>query len=464
MQDKILACIVAYPDRFMKYAGVLHSAFFSGTQRTAAARAIIAYWNKFNRFPSWEILGDVVYDSIARTAEQKEEDSIIAYIRRLEEMDTADVDYVAESVISWARKRACYNALDKAINAFHDGNVPDEVMGEAIKKFEDALKIGQDVSDLGYIIHPDYPDISAVLDKLTQRDYGIPTGYPLLDEIWPFGWGPGWLISILAPPKRFKTTFCINLAMNMVNGSSAPVFYYPCEITSELAILRSACHLTQLGSDEFYRNPGAFREQVLSKMGFFRGPLVVKGFPAKAATVGGDIRNHAKMVRHQLGIVPKAIIIDYADTVKALNVDKRTSEHRASGEVYVEARALGSEMQCPVIIPDRCTKETVGRKVPSMKSFQGSFEKAGIVDVAIGLCGSDEEIMSDIMRYFVFLNRHGAAMQYFKGGIQPQQMRMTIEEAIPYKPEDDDFDDDAMRRGRRQRQRKGREVPEDLLD
>lgn len=465
MQDKILCCIVAHPEKFLKYNGVLNSAYFAGTQRTAAARAIFAYWNKYSRYPGWEVLADVVYDSIARMSEQKEEESINAYVRKLREMNTDDVEYVADSVIAWARKRACYIALDKAVGAFHEGKVPDSVMNETITKFEDAMKIGQNITDRGYVLHPDYPDVEQALDKLTSKDYGISTGFPLLDSVWPFGWGPGWLICILAPPKRYKTTFCINLAMNMVNGSSAPVLYYPCEITQELAVLRSLCNLTDTSSESFYKNPGAFREQVIAQMDFFKAPLVVKGFPAKVATIGGDIRAHARMVSQQLNINPRAIIIDYAETVKATSTDpKRSSEHRASADVYTEARALGAEFKCPIILPDRCNKETVGRKVPSMKSFQGSFEKAGIVDAAIGVCGSEQEIIAGTIRYFIFLNRHGKAMQHFRGRVDSERMRMWVDEKIPYDPEEDDYQEGAGRKHQRRSRRDRESPPSELQD
>lgn len=464
MQDKILACIVAHPDRFLKFDGVLNSAFFAGTQRVAAARAIFVHWNKYGRLPSWEILGDIVYESISRMSEQKEENSIIDYVKKLKSMDTSDVDYVCDSVIAWARKRACYLAIDKAINAFHDGKVPDTIMNDTISRFDEAMKVGQNVIDRGYVLHPDFPDVEQALDKLMAKDYGIKTGFPLFDDIWPFGWGPGWLISVLAPPKRFKTTFCINLAMNMVNGASAPVLYYPCEITQELAVLRSLCNLTDSSSESFYKNPHSFRENVLQQMDFFKAPLVVRGFPSKTATVAGEIRSHARMVCQQLNIKPRALIIDYAETVKASMSDKRASEHRASADVYIESRALGSELECPVIIPDRCNKETVGRKVPSMKSFQGSFEKAGAVDVALGLCADDEEMLRNSIRYFVFLNRHGKALQHFRGRVDPERMRMWVDEKIPYDPEEDDYDEGGAGFKRQRRRKKTVSMPDEIQD
>jgi hypothetical protein len=53
----------------------------------------------------------------------------------------------------------------------------------------------------------------------------------------------------------------------------------------------------------------------------------------------------------------------------------------------------------------------------------------------MGLCATDAEFMNDIMRWFIFLNRHGKAFQHFRGKIEPEIMRMTIDKEIDYDPD-----------------------------
>jgi hypothetical protein len=89
-------------------------------------------------------------------------------------------------------------------------------------------------------------------------------------------------------------------------------------------------------------------------------------------------------------------------------------------------------------MPDRCNRETVGKAVPNMSSFQGAFEKAGAVDVAIGLCATEAEHLQGRMRYFVFLNRHGPQLLHFEGRVDAECMRMTIDKQIEYVPEEDE--------------------------
>lgn len=456
-QDLLLASIIAHPEKFMHNAGTLNAAYFTGLPRVAAARAMFGYWKKNQRFPSRETLGQLIYDSIQRTSDEKEEGTIMTYVKRLLSLDTGDVNYVVERVIQFARERAVFIAIEKCYEAHKEGKVPE---GGFCKPFEDALKIGQNLEDLGYRIQADGGDIKKIIDKVTAHEYGMATGFADFDRIWPFGWGPGWLVSILAPPKRFKSALCINLALNMIENQNSCVFYYPCEISQELAAIRCLTNLTSLSSNILYENKHSFADKALLEARTnLNSTLLIKGFAARTATISGDIRSHALTSSGQLGLKPRCIIIDFAETVKPSSDPKRTSEHRAQGEIYMEARALGHEFKCPVILPDRCNKETVGHRVPSMKSFQGSFEKAGIVDVAIGLCADDQEYLDHIIRYFVFLNRHGEAYQHFRGRVVPEYMQMTVDERIPYEPDEEEAEDNHP--GRRKRPRAPRDVVED---
>jgi hypothetical protein len=119
-------------------------------------------------------------------------------------------------------------------------------------------------------------------------------------------------------------------------------------------------------------------------------------------------------------------------------------------------------------MPDRVTREATEQQVPDMRSFQGAFAKGGVVDVAIGLCATDAEYHRNILRSFVFLNRHGAAGKHFRGSVDPEIMNVEIGEEIEYDAEATDTEEEGRgegrRRGRGGRSRQGRELPEELRD
>jgi len=138
-QDLLLACIIQKPEKFMHNVGTLNSAYFFGVERIAAARALFAYWRKNHKFPAKNALCQIVYDSIVRSSDAKEEDNINKYVEKLRDMDTSDADYVVERVVAFARERALYIAIEKSHEFLVAGETPPGGFG---KMFEDALKIG----------------------------------------------------------------------------------------------------------------------------------------------------------------------------------------------------------------------------------------------------------------------------------------------------------------------------------
>ncbi len=447
-ENLILACYINHPEEFLKYGNIVKSEYFSST-RKVLMESIKEFNNKFSKFPSWISLGQYACDFGKRY--NMDEKEIQAYIKDLKEIDTLDCEYIIERLISFCKERETLILIRKAAGMIQEGTVPE--LGFA-GLFEDVLKIGQNVDDLGLLFHADVDD---VVKKITDVEAGVHTGYPQYDSIWRNGWGKGWLIVPLAPPKRYKSTFCTNLALNMAGPAvGADVLYYTLEISSELCMQRAMFNLTKLTEVDLYRDVDQFKRDVKQSMNqYIHGNLLFKHFPIGTATIA-DIKAHATMVKRQLGINPKAIIIDYADTVKFSNSSDQ--EYVKQSSIYKEAIALGYAMGCCVIMPDRCTKEAIDSRVPSMKHFQGAFAKGGLVDISIGLCATDTEYSQNILRTFVFINRHGKAFQHFRGIVDPETYTIDIGAEIPYEAEDEENS------GKIKYKKRKSAIPEELLE
>lgn len=429
-QDLFLSCLVTRSAEFDFLTNELKAEYLTGVQATLAAKCLLDYRKAYSRYPSWAVLRELAAREVAKLGDRDVE-AAHTYIDKIRQLPTEDWEHVRDNIASFLRERACIVALQKCVKLLQEDKVPD---GGIAPLLEEAWRVGENLNDLGVVFHA---DIDTVVAKVTQVDYGIFTGYPMLDRIWRNGWGPGWLIALLAPPKRFKTTVSLNLACNMVSPAiGGDVIYYACEIDQELAMVRAMCRIAGIKQDYMYENPGKFSQDVKDAMrSSVAGNLLFKSFPAKSAKIS-DIRAHAKTAVKQLGLKPKAIYIDYAETVAPDDVAKNDPEYRRSAAVYTGARALGQELGCCVVMPDRCNRETTDAPVPNMTSFQGAFEKAGIVDVAIGLCSTEEEYRQNLLREFVFLNRHGPAFQHFRGPVDPTSYRVEINEEIEFEPEE----------------------------
>jgi KaiC/GvpD/RAD55 family RecA-like ATPase len=454
-EELIISTMINYPESLINYVSIIDPKYFTGSATTTAAKAVLDYAMEFGKFPGWGTAAQLIVDSMRRSAIDNEEEKIKEasdMVARLKANRENDSEFVSSQIVKFCRERAVIMAIKKSIEFVKEGKTPD---ANFTKWFEDALQVGQNIDDIGYILHDDY---EKVIDKITKVDYGVKTGFPMLDRVWKRGLAPGWLIILLAPPKRYKTTLCLNMALNMVGpGIQEDVIYYACEISQELAVARALYNLAGQPEDFMHESTGKFREIVAANIKEkIAGNFLFKGFPSKSATIA-DIKMHAKMAIKQLGIKPKAIFIDYAETVKpSSNGGKDQKDYRQQSDIYTEARAMGHELGCAIIMPDRCNKETVAMEVPSMTSFQGSFEKAGIVDGAIGLCGTDDEISQNMMRFFIFLNRHGAPFGHFRGRIDPEIMKITINEEIEYDPQKEEKKE--FERGRKS----SRKIPDEL--
>lgn len=428
-QDELLVCMIRHPEMFMGLSEVIDYGYFTGTNSQMVCKQLQLFYKKHNVYPNFAQLSTMVIQATRQTGENEKAAETTAYVQKLSEVEIRAKEFYRDQAVNFAKQRALILAATEVAKTIQEGKEPG---GEIVKKFQDALSIGQNLLDQGYLVKADY---NQIVDKLSDVNYGTFTGYDIFDEkLWKRGWGPGWLIVPLAPPKRYKTAFCLNLAMNMVGPKCGyDVLYYACEISAELASLRAFQNLLGATQDEFNDDPEAFKHRLFEGIRVqMQGDLLIKHFPAKTATIA-DIRAHAIAAIQTFGLKPKAIFIDYAETVKTSSSDKSTPEYRQQSDIYTEARALGDELGCCIIMPDRCNREAVNQATPSMDSFQGAFEKAGIVDISIGLCATDEEYEKGDMRYFVVLNRHGEGGTHLRGKVDRQRMRITIDEELkPY--------------------------------
>lgn len=431
-QSQIQACQVRHSEVFSGFGTVIEPRFFNGDAAIQTAFVLHDYFKQYGFYPTFATLADLVFSKFARTQPDKAGE-YVDYITKLTETDVRDVEHIQASVVNFARERALYNAIKIILLAKQEGK---EVEGGIIKLVEDALSTGADINALGFDLGD---DLENVIDRTTKIDYGVKTGFEPFDKLWRNGWPAGWLISILAPPKRFKTCCALNLAMNMASAAvGADVIYFACEIGQDLAARRVLQAMTGQTTDELFTNPEQFK--VISRNAWqqnMAGRLWFKSFPSKTTTVM-ELQATAKNIMRHHNLKPRAVFVDFAETVRPSNTAKNVPDWRQQADIYTEVRAMGSALGCCTVLPDRCNKETVGRKTPSMKSFQGSFEKAGIVDAAIGLCQTDEEYLDKIIRYFIFLNRHGAECKHYTGTVNGEIMRLSVDCEIGYEPEQDE--------------------------
>jgi KaiC/GvpD/RAD55 family RecA-like ATPase len=461
-QDGILAALIRHPGKFANLHTLLKPQYFWGVNSTKFCEILLDYNAKYGHFPAFQTLEQIIREYYGRENEDLAKECV-GYAKKIAKVNTRDVDYIRDRFVFFCRERALIKSIEDSAAMIRSGKWPDNGFAPM---FDQAMRVGQNLSEIGLRL---YEDADAIIDKLTAVDYGVKTGYPLLDEIWFNGWGKGWLVSILAPPKSYKSTFSVNLALNMtssaLNKNAVNVHYYACEISAELTLARAYCRVAKQPMKTMYRDTELFRAAMhkgLEKRWKTGGKLLAKTFPSKAATIA-DIRAHTLSAIEAYQWVPRVIFIDHAETIRAPKTGKDMSDWRAQAEVYTQARALADELGCTVVMPDRCNKTTVNKATPDLTSFQGSFEKAGILDVAIGICQTDLERVKNDIRYIVFENRHGRQYDYFRGKVNQEYMTMTIDHRLDFEMERKQAEAEEKQQWR-DRGPRGRALPKELED
>lgn len=422
-QEAIIASVVRNPDEFWSFGQIIKPEYFNGAVPTEVVMGLLAYQESYGKYPNFSTLGNYLYAKNERRNPDRAKE-IAEYVEKLAHVDTADYAAIRDMTAGFARERSLLNAIKEIYVCQQEGRTHEI---DPVRLVEQALNVGKDTREDGINL---LDHMWQTINRVTDVKYGIRTGYSLLDNIWKSGWAPDWLIVPLAPPKSYKTTFCLNLACNMIGPSiKSDVIYIACEISEELAMMRTLFRLSGRTQEDLYDNKRKFFKDCQSSYGTnVIGNMWFKGYASKTATIS-DIKTYVKHLIRDKGVNPKAIFIDYAETVKPSS-SKGVSDWRQQSDIYTEARAMAKELKATVIMPDRCNREAVNQEVPSMLGFQGAIEKAGIVDGVIGLCCTPEERRQGTMRYFIVLNRHGLMHSHFRGKVYPDKMLMTIDEDI----------------------------------
>lgn len=460
-EDLIIATYLNDPASFLQYGQLLKPEYFTTAVSALTTSCIFKHQEKYSRVPSWEALTQILLDEVSRLGSEPAD--ISAYVVRLSQMPPSDSDFVISRVIDFCKERATLQAAKHVVRCLKEGKLPEAGF---VKPFEEALAIGQNLDDLGVLLNSDF---GRIIDQTSIVGRGTRTGIPQWDAIWRQGWEPGWLAVLLAPPKRYKSITAINVATSVASHAvGGDVIYYACEISERLASLRAMYQINGLSEDELIANPESFKlisgDKIEERLS---GRILFKHFPIGTATIA-QLEAHASIAIKQLGLNPKLIVIDYADTIRPSDPSQPRDVQQSS--IYKEAIAFGSRKKCPILMPDRCNAEAVSKRVPNLTSFQGAYAKGGIVDIAIALCSTDEEYAQNVMRQFVLINRHGPAYQHFLCDVDAKRALVTIRQEIPYEPEVEETEErragfrQGGGNGNRRSSNRGTGMPPELVD
>lgn len=392
---KVLA-LLRYRDNYHKYAGILREDFFSIAETKDLFRFIGTYHAKYADS------GDKVP---------------MAYLR-----------IQAENIKDEGRR----NLIEEIVDQLQIKKRSDEFVEEIIRKFGqrailkqavmdtfDMLQGSEDTLDLDKIKVKVERAMDIVVPKVDRASFfddvdeqimaldtepRIPTGITELDKHTRGGLPKGRFGIVVAPPKRGKTAFLINIGAGAVR-TGHKVIHITLEINKRETVTRYASSLLNRPF-VFLRQYPTQVKKALQKLRVRGGELYIEEIIGTAPTVE-EIESLIRSHRTQFDMA----IVDYPDLCSSRTSFKEERAHYK--EIYTALRRMGAKMDLAVWGASQSNRGSFAKKVISMEDIAEDIRKIAICDLAIFVCQTPEEKEEDLARLFIGATRFGAKNPLF---------------------------------------------------
>jgi len=405
---KVLA-LLRYRENYVKFASILREDFFSIAETKDIFRFLGSFHAKYS---------ETEYDKVS-----------LAFLRIASESiaDDGRRGMVEEIIDQLAIKKRTDTFVEDLIRKFGQR----AILKQAVMDTFDMLQGPEDTLDLEKIkvkvekameiIVPRvdrvsfFDDVGEMIEAV-DTEPRIPTGIKELDIHMRGGLPRGRLGLIVAPPKRGKTTFLINIGAGAIQRGYK-VIHFTLEINKrETAVRYASCLLNRPFS--FLRE---YHEKVVKAIQQTRkrgGDLYVEeiiGVSPTVEEIQGIIRSH----RTKFDLV----IVDYPDLCISKTAHR---EERASyKEIYTALRRMGVQLDVAVWGASQSNRGSFSKKVVSMEDVAEDIRKIAIADLAVFVCQSPEEKEEDLARLYIGATRFGSKNPVFMVGCDFSCMRVS---------------------------------------
>lgn len=398
-QRHILAVALRIPGFVVRYRSALQHTYFTSDVHRVVAKELFKHTDEYRFLPSEPTLVETIRPVVDEAAMEQIEETVA----KLYQESVTDADAVKDKVVEFGKTQAAINAVLESAEDLEKGD-----RSHILERIQESLLVGEDILDIGtdYLNTMPERDQWYSLDNHDDREV-IPTGIYHLDMALGGGLGRGELGVVLAPPKRGKTTVLINFGFGaMMSTLGFNVVHYSHEIVEERQYKVSRRYDDRLAGKFVklkYQDPAKYAQIVQDRAGkFLNGRLFVKSYPTRTASVS-TLRNHLTLLISR-GFKPDLIIADYADIMKP---DRRLGEmrHEQAG-IYEALRGLAGEFDAALWTGSQTPRGALEKEVITLGDFAEAFEKAAIVDAAVGLCQTEDEKLASRCRLFLCGLRH----------------------------------------------------------
>ena len=312
-------------------------------------------------------------------------------------------------------------SIEKA-NEIIDKCRSEEMTADAIcnEAQEDFYKLSSTNKDKSYVRA--YELVAKVFEDLDKAAKsvngitGIKTGFSSLDHVTA-GLQRTDMIVLAGRPGHGKTTFALNLAVNMCADSGYNVAFFSLEMTNKQLVKKVLADLSGVSSTDM--RSGRVSERGMNDLFIAAKRIDKKNFflEDNSYLTIADLRNKClKIKRQENGL--DIVFIDYLQLMHA-GTNYRNSGNSKNGfasrqeeiaEISRNIKALAKELDVPIVALSQVSREVENRKdqVPQLSDIRESGAIEQDADIIMFLSRSNKENEDDVTNLNIAKHRNGS--------------------------------------------------------
>ena len=351
-------------------------------------RKLYGYKEKYRSHPSRKMMATMLRADISNEPEALQQQvrdyyaKVLASPALLEEEE-----YIREASLDFCRKQKLKEAMIKSVKLLKNSS-----FDEISEVINNALKLGSE-NNFGHEYIKDFEDRFVI-----KARNPVSTGWPLMDGITNGGLGKSELGVVLAPTGAGKSMVLVHLGAAAVKAGKT-VVHYTLELQDTVVATRYDSCITGIPLNSVHQ----FKDEVYKKIKDIKGSLIVKEYPTKTASTN-SIRAHLERLR-QRSIYPDMIILDYADLLRPIKVEKEKRNELES--IYENLRAMSQSYECPIWTASQTNRSGLSVEVVTMEEISEAYSKCFVADFIFSLSRSKEDKIGNTGRFHIAKNRNG---------------------------------------------------------
>jgi replicative DNA helicase len=391
IEEQILSNLIHNEEYCRKVIPFINTSYFSDFKERMIVEEITAFFNKYNKPISSDILTIELSNRTDITDKQLAD--VITSVEGLP-TDEANQDWLIEHTEKFCKDKAVYNAILESIKII-DGKDDKRTQESIPHILSDALAVSFD----NHVGHDYLDDAQDRFDFYHRVEEKLEFDLDLFNKITKGGFSKKTLNVILAGTGVGKSLFmCHVAASTLMQGKN--VLYITMEMAEERIAERIDANLLNLSMDELKVVDRKVFNTRLDKIARkTQGKLIVKEYPTAGAH-SGHFRALLEELKIKKDFAPDLIVIDYLNICASarLKMGANVNSYTYVKTIAEELRGLAVEYNVPMLSATQTTRGGFDNTDVGLQDTSESFGLPATVDFMCALISTEElEEMNQLM-------------------------------------------------------------------